>query len=54
MAKYRVDITLEGCIEIEADSKAEAEFHANEGFSMDQFQCEDTEVGEASLIDSPK
>jgi hypothetical protein len=46
MPKYRVDVTLEGYIEIEADSATEAKNHAEDGFSIDQFQCEDTEIGE--------
>lgn len=50
MPKYRVDVTLEGYIEIEADSEAEAKEHAEDGFSIDQFQCEDTEAGEVSLV----
>jgi hypothetical protein len=48
--KYRVDVTLEGYIEIEADSEAEATEHAEDGFSIEQFQCEDTEIGEVSVI----
>jgi hypothetical protein len=50
MPKYRVDVTIEGYIEIEADSEAEAKEHAEDGFSIDQFQCEDTEVDEITAI----
>jgi len=50
MPKYRVDVTLEGYIEIEAESETEAKDHAEDGFSIDQFQCEDTEVGEITSI----
>jgi hypothetical protein len=50
MPKYRVDVTLEGYIEIEAESKTEAREHGEDGFSMDQFQCEDTEIGDITLI----
>jgi len=48
--KYRVDVSLEGYIEVEADSQAEAREHAEDGFSISDFNCEDTEVGEISLI----
>ena len=48
--KYRVDVLLEGYIEVEADSQAEAKKHAEDGFSMSDFNCEETEVGEISRI----
>ena len=50
MSKYRVDVTLEGYIELEAESEIQAKNHAEDGFSLDQFQCEDTEIGEISPI----
>lgn len=37
MPKYRVDVTLEGYIEIEADDATEARDHAEDGFSIDQW-----------------
>ena len=50
--KYRVDVSLEGYLELEADSEAEAREAAEDGFSFSDFNCEDTEVGEISLIRS--
>lgn len=48
--KYRIDITLEGYIEIEANSKEEAKEIAEDGFAMNQFNCEYDEIGEVSVI----
>jgi len=50
MAKYQVGVTLEGYIELEAESEAEARDHAEDGFSVEQFRCTDTDIGEITLI----
>ena len=47
--KYRVDISLKGYIEVEANSEQEAKEITEDGFSLVQFNCEDSEVGEISL-----
>jgi len=52
MPKYRVDVTLEGYIEIEAETETEAKEHAEDGFSIDQFRCEDTEIGDIVAIET--
>ncbi len=49
--KYRVDITLEGYIEVDEDTEEEAMAHAEDGFSLSQFYCEDSEIGEVSLVE---
>jgi len=47
--KYRVNVTLEGYIEVEADTEKEAIEYAEEGFAMGEFHCEDSDVFEAEL-----
>ena len=48
--KYRVYVTLEGYIEVDADSEKEAIERTEEGFSLADFHCEDSNVFEAELI----
>ena len=48
--EYRVDVILTGYIELEADSDEEAKEHAEDGFSIDQFNCEDVEVDAISPL----
>ena len=48
--KFRVYISLEGYIELEADSEEEAVAHVEDGFSIDQFQCEDAGIDEVEKI----
>ncbi len=43
---FKIDVELNGYIELEAESEEEAKEHAEDGFSLDQFQCVDTEIGE--------
>ena len=48
--KYRVNVTLEGYIEVDADSEKESIERTEEGFSLAEFYCEDSDVFEAELI----
>jgi len=48
--KYRVNVTMEGYVEVEADSEKEAIEQVEDGFSTSQFHCEDTDVFEAEHI----
>uniref|UniRef100_A0A6M3J4B7 DpnD/PcfM-like protein n=1 Tax=viral metagenome TaxID=1070528 RepID=A0A6M3J4B7_9ZZZZ len=48
--KYRVDVTIEGYLEINASSKEEAQAIVEDGYSLSNFCVESDEVGEVSLI----
>ena len=52
--KYRVDITIEGYIEVEADSKEEAQERAEDGFSWNEFNCFDVTVDEVYEFKPPQ
>ena len=44
--KYKVEITIQGYIVIEADSIEEARAHAEDGFSLSQFVVDDNDIDE--------
>jgi len=44
MASYRVEITLRGYVDIEADSASEARQIIEEGYSLSDFHVEDDEI----------
>ena len=48
--KYRVDVAINGYIEIDEDTETEARNHAEDGFSLDQLQVEDIEINEITQV----
>ena len=42
--KYTVEVTLTGTIEVEAESLEEARGIFEDGFSISQFHCENSEI----------
>ena len=46
--KYRVDLTIEGYIEVDADSKEEARLKVGDGYSLSSVIFVDDEMGEIS------
>ena len=47
--KYKVDVTINGYLEIEAESGQEAKDHAEDGYSMSDVVVEDDDIGEVSI-----
>ncbi len=50
MPKYRIEITVTGYIELEADSHQAARERAEDGFSKDELQWEDVDIDDISEI----
>lgn len=48
--KYRVDLTITGYIEVEADTKDEAREKAEEGYSLNDVTVESDEIDDVSQI----
>ena len=48
--KYRVDLTINGFLEIEADSQEEAQAKATDGYSLTDVTVESDEIDEVSLL----
>ncbi len=51
--KYRVDITINGYVEVEANSKEEAREIIEDGYSLGEVQFEDDDIGEISELSPP-
>jgi len=47
---YRVYVTLEGYVEYDAISKKDALDWAEDGFSIDNFCCENVEIGDVEEV----
>jgi len=50
MPKYRVDVTINGYIEVDADSEEEARARIEDGYSISEIQFEDDEIDEITLM----
>ena len=48
--KYKVDLTINGHLIIEADSEAEAREQVEDGFSMSDVYFDDDEIDEITQI----
>jgi len=49
--KFRVDLTIEGYIKVEADSKEEARDKVEDGYSLSDVTVVDDEVDEITEIE---
>lgn len=48
--KYKVELTIQGYVEVEADSESDARAQVEDGYSMNDFNFEDDEIGDISEV----